>query len=183
MFSFFFFFFLWFLDVLICENEHLSQKQELGHWGICLFQALFPNLVSVGIARCSWYFRGLILDPGFSDVGQRPHSASLYRKSILGDLLLSLVRIQSFWRHFFPLSSNSSRSAIPLVTPANFWNDSYVTDLQDLSTCKGHEMEFGPDLTSLQALLSEGVPLVSCSNLASTSTEGGIFHHSQDTAS
>lgn len=143
MFSFFFFFsgflMFWFVRMNTC-----LKKQELGYWGICLFQALFPNLVSVGIARCSWYFRGLILGPGFSDVGQKPHSASLYRKSILEDLLLSLVRIQNFWRHFLPLSSNSSRPALPLVTPTSFWKDSYADGSTRLSTRKGHEMDFWP---------------------------------------
>lgn len=71
MFSFFFFFsgflMFWFVRMNTC-----LKKQELGYWGICLFQALFPNLVSVGIARCSWYFRGLILGPSFSDVGLSP---------------------------------------------------------------------------------------------------------------
>lgn len=131
-FDVFILFSFWFLVVLICENEHLSQKQDLGYWGICLFQALFPNLVSVGTTHCSWYFRGLILGPAFSDVGQRPHSVSLHWKSILEDLLLSLVRIQSFWGHrvgFFSVEFTSSRSGLSLVTPVG------------LSICEGHEID------------------------------------------
>lgn len=149
----------WFVRMNTC-----LKKQELGYWGICLFQALFPNLVSVGIARCSWYFRGLILGPSFSDVGQKPHSASLYRKSILEDLLLSLVRIQNFWRHFFPLWVQ-----IALGLPSHLWHQLasektvMLMDLQDWVPAKGMRWTFGPGFTSLQALLNEGLPLVSCS--------------------
>lgn len=135
---FLFFFFFWFLVVLICENEHLSQKQDLGYWGICLFQALFPNLVSVGISHCSWYSRGLILGPSFSDVGQRPYSVSLRRKSILEDL--SLVRIQGS-RRFFSTEFNSSRSGLPLLTLVSFWKNSSADGSTRLSVCKGHEMD------------------------------------------
>lgn len=133
-----FFFFFWFLVVLICENEHLSQKQDLGYWGICLFQALFPNLVSVGISHCSWYSRGLILGPSFSDVGQRPYSVSQRRKSILEDL--SLVRIQGS-RRFFSTEFNSSRSGLPVLTLVSFWKNSSADGSTRLSICKGHEMD------------------------------------------
>lgn len=147
--TFSFFLFFWFL-VLICENEHLSQKQDLGYWGICLFQALFPNLVSVGITHCSWYSRGLILGPSFSDVGQRPHSVSLHRKSILEDLLLSLVRIQGSGRHtdFFPLSS------IALGPASRFWhwlaseNTVLLMDRQDWASAKDAWWTFNSEFTS-----------------------------------
>lgn len=41
-------------------------------------------MVSVGTTHCSWYFRGLILGLGFSNLGQRPHSVSLHRKKYIG---------------------------------------------------------------------------------------------------
>lgn len=148
----------WFVRMNTC-----LKKQELGYWGICLFQALFPNLVSVGIARCSWYFRGLILGPSFSDVGLSP-TQHLYIEKAYWKICFYLWWGFKTFEDIFCLWDQ-----IALGLPSHLWHQLasektvMLMDLQDWVPAKGMRWTFGPGFTSLQALLNEGLPLVSCS--------------------
>lgn len=77
-------------------------------------------MVSVGTTHCSWYFRGLILGPGFSDVGQRPHLVSTEKNHIERFCFKSGADPKLLKTYgFLSPELHSSRSGLLLVIPVS----------------------------------------------------------------